>query len=66
MLTAVLRGGSVGFHKGLGAWKALSTSRRDGILRSPPLVSLDVVEDWSTRFDQDYEEMPASLNQCYC
>lgn len=63
MLTAVLRGGSIGFRKGLGAWKSLSTSRCEGILRSPPLVSLDVVEDWSSRFDKHYKEMPASLNQ---
>lgn len=69
MLAAVLRGGELTLQTSLRSWRALSSIAYNGsyrLLKSPPLVSLDLLEDWTRRVDQDHLEnvaIPKTSNQ---
>ncbi|CAO2817685.1 unnamed protein product [Amaranthus hypochondriacus] len=59
MLAAVLRGGEATLHTSLRSWRAISSLANNGsyrILQSPPLVSLDLLDDWTHSVDQDNQE----------
>lgn len=59
MLAAVLRRGEVTLHTGMRSWRAFSSLAHSGscqILKSPPLLSLDLHEDWTRNVDEDRQE----------
>lgn len=67
MLAAVLRGGELTLQTSLRSWRALSSIAYNGsyrLLKSPPLVSLDLLEDWTRRVDQDHLDNVAIPKTC--
>ncbi|XP_021721109.1 bifunctional protein FolD 1, mitochondrial-like [Chenopodium quinoa] len=65
MLAAVLRKSEAAMHTGLRSLRSLSSLANNGscqILKSPPLVSLDLLEDWTCRVDQDRQETASIPN----
>ena len=67
MLAAVLRGGEASLHTSLRSWRAISSLANNGsyqILQSPPLLSLDMLDDWTHSLDQDHQEKVSIPDQC--
>lgn len=66
MWASVSRRCSVAYRTGIGTLRPLSNLGYGGncrILRSPPLISLDLLEDWNRIVDRDDQETPPTSNR---